>query len=423
MSKKYAFQPFVMLITALVLVTALIGLRPVTPAKAQTTYRIMALGDSITGSPGCWRAILWNKVVAAGYTNFVPVGTLPPAGCANDIANDYHEGHGGFLATGIANANQLPGWLAASTPNMVLMHLGTNDSFNAANTVDMILAAYTTLVGQMRASNPNMKILVAQIIPLYTATTQCTDCYQRVIALDNAIPAWAAGLSTAQSPIIVVDQWTGFNTLTDTGDGIHPNDLGIQKMADKWYPAVVAALGGTPLPTATITKTFTPAVATNTPTRTATITNTPVGPTATVTRTLTLGLTSTRTNTPTGPTATFTRTPTRTNTPVGPTATFTRTNTPVALSPTPTSGGAGTTCSPVSSTITAPFTFDGAGTFCWQSANLGAYINSWNNVSVTLNGVNVTNLYVASGSYPAKIGGFWYVSYISTVAWGHFEAK
>lgn len=50
-------------------------------------------------------------------------------------------------------------------------------------------------------------------------------------------------------------------------------------------------------------------------------------------------------------------------------------------------------------------------------------MNSWNADSVTLNGVNVTNLYVAAGSYPAKIGGYWYVKYSSSVAWGHFEAK
>ena len=105
-------------------------------------------------------------------------------------------------------------------------------------------------------------------------------------------------------------------------------------------------------------------------------------------------------------------------TPTGPTPTRTRTVTP---SPTPTLGTGA--CSPVTSTITAPFSFDGAGTFCWQSTNLGTYINSWSTTSVTLNGVNVTNMYIPSGSYPAKIGGFWYVSYNSPVAWGHFEAK
>ncbi len=129
--------------------------------------------------------------------------------------------------------------------------------------------------------------------------------------------------------------------------------------------------------------------------------------------------TPTRSQTPvSGPTPTRTITPTS----GGVTATPSRTPTPiVGASPTP--GSTGSTCSPVTSTITAPFSFDGAGTFCWQSTNLGSYINSWNTTSVAINGVNATNLYVASGSYPAKIGGFWYVSYNSSVAWGHFEAK
>jgi hypothetical protein len=120
------------------------------------------------------------------------------------------------------------------------------------------------------------------------------------------------------------------------------------------------------------------------------------------------------TNTPITPN-TPVRTPTRTSTPgTGPTATFTRTPTP---------GGGGSTCSPITATISAPFTKDGAGTFCWQSSNLGSYINSWNMSSLTVNGTNYTNLYVASGSYPAKISGYWYVSYVSTVAYSHFEAK
>jgi acetylxylan esterase len=114
-----------------------------------------------------------------------------------------------------------------------------------------------------------------------------------------------------------------------------------------------------------------------------------------------------------------------TNTPPpGPTAT--RTSTPTvgpSLTPMPTTGGGGGACSPVTSTITAPFTFDGAGTFCWQSSNLGTFINSWNTASVTINGVNVTNVWMGAGSYPAKINGFWYISYTSSVSFAHFEAK
>ncbi len=172
----------------------------------------------------------------------------------------------------------------------------------------------------------------------------------------------------------------------------------------------------------TLTPTRTPTGPT--PTRTATRTNTPTGPTLTPTRTLT------RTNTPTGPTLTPTRTPTRTNTPIGPTLTPTRTptrtNTPIGPTLTPTrtpTQPAGGTCSPVTATITAPFVFDGAGTFCWQSSNLGSFINNWNMVSLTINGVNFSNVYAPVSAYPAKINGFWYVSYNGLYPWSHFEAK
>jgi plastocyanin len=106
-----------------------------------------------------------------------------------------------------------------------------------------------------------------------------------------------------------------------------------------------------------------------------------------------------------------------------PTPVTTRTPTSTPGTPTPTPTSPSNICSPVTSTVTAPFTFDGAGTFCWQASSLGSFINSWNTTSVSLNGVNVSNVYVASGSYPAKVNGFYYISYNSAVAWGHFEAK
>ena len=173
---------------------------------------------------------------------------------------------------------------------------------------------------------------------------------------------------------------------------------------------------------------------TSTPVNTATRTSTP-----TMTNTpLPNTLTPTRTNSPTtGPSLT----PTRTFTPGAVTSTPTRTSTPgavtntptqtVGASPTrtatapvgtPTSSGTGA-CSPVTSTITAPFSFDGVGTFCWQASTLATYINSWNTTSVSVNGTSYNNVYAAVSSLPAKINGFWYISYNSTVAWGHFEAK
>ncbi|WP_306207940.1 cellulose binding domain-containing protein [Actinoplanes sp. RD1] len=208
---------------------------PTTPPPAGSPVRIMPLGDSITGSPGCWRALLWQQL-PADEVDFV--GTLPGQGCGFAYDGE-NEGHGGYLATNIANQDLLPGWLAATDPDVVLMHLGTNDVWSNIAPAT-ILAAFTKLVGQMRAANPAMRIIVAQIIPMNPST--CPECAQRVAALNAAIPAWAAGLTTAASPITVVDQWTGFDTATDTYDGVHPGDAGNVKIAARWLPAVQAVL-------------------------------------------------------------------------------------------------------------------------------------------------------------------------------------
>ena len=232
------------------------------PAQAAAT-RIMALGDSITGSPGCWRAMLWNRLANTGHTNIDFVGTLPPQGCG--LAYDgENEGHGGALATNVADQNQLPGWLSATRPDIVMMHFGTNDVWSNRPTAT-ILAAYGKLVDQMRASNPDMKILVAKIIPMNPST--CAECGQRVSALNDAIPGWAAAKTTARSPVVVVDQWTGFSTASDTYDGVHPNAAGDQKMSDRWYPALTALLDRGDRPTVPPTPPVTP-----TPTPTPTVT-------------------------------------------------------------------------------------------------------------------------------------------------------
>jgi hypothetical protein len=77
----------------------------------------------------------------------------------------------------------------------------------------------------------------------------------------------------------------------------------------------------------------------------------------------------------------------------------------------------------VNATIGVPFTYDGSGTFCWQASSLGTYINSWNLASLTINGVDFTNRYVFTSSLPAKINGYWYISYTGSYPWSHFEVR
>ncbi|GGS32798.1 cellulose binding domain-containing protein [Actinokineospora fastidiosa] len=247
---------------------------PGTAAPA-APVRVMALGDSITGSPGCWRALLWDKLRQAGRQSQVDfVGTLSPDGCGFAFDGE-HEGHGGYLATDVAAQNQLQAWLSATRPDVVMMHFGTNDVWSNRSTAQ-ILAAFDTLVAQMRVSNPDMRVLVAQIIPMNPPT--CAECARRVVDLNAALPAWAAARSTTRSPVRIVDQWTGFDTAADTYDGVHPNAAGDRKIADRWYPALVEALSGPPPTTSTTPTTTTP----TTTTPTTTTDSPPPGCTATV---------------------------------------------------------------------------------------------------------------------------------------------
>ncbi|KAK9328086.1 SGNH hydrolase-type esterase domain-containing protein [Lipomyces starkeyi] len=209
----------------------LIGL--IVPAIAQIPIKIMPLGDSIT-EWGCWRAYLWNKLQQGGIEDIDFVGSVTSTTICNVSDWDRNnEGHAGYLAIDIANNNLLVGWLSSANPDIVIMHLGTNDIANNKQTLD-IVTAFSTLVDQMRANKPTMKILVAKIIPSIFNN-------QSDVNLNDAISPWALSKTTTASPIIVVDQYTGFST-SDLIDGVHPNDSGDQKMANVWYQPLVNAI-------------------------------------------------------------------------------------------------------------------------------------------------------------------------------------
>jgi lysophospholipase L1-like esterase len=351
-----------------------------TQAPAAKSRLIEFIGDSITA--GCCTltnyaiqdyAWLTGEALNADHTQVAFSGI-----CLQDAFSCYSENRIGmsvqFFKLQTVHYLNSPAWdFNRYQPNQVVINLGTNDS-TAGVSDSTFQSTYTTFLQNVRAKYPNAEIYVLRTFGGYkVAPTQA---------------AVNARISAGDTKLRYVDTtgWVSTTSGDFDSDNLHPNTNGHIKIANR----LQSVLGTNPVLTATPTRTNTPAVVTSTPTRT----QTPNGPTNT----------PTRTSTPvTGPT----NTPTRTNTPGGPTAT------------TPPSGA----CSPVNSTITAPFAYDGAGTFCWQSTNLGSYLNSWNTNSVSVNGTNVTNIWVGSASYPAKNNGFYYVAYNSSVAWGHFEAK
>ena len=190
---------------------------------------IMPLGDSISGSTGCWRSILWNRLVDSGYDNLDFVGKREGPECDDDY--------------GIAEEGLLFDWLARDPADVMLVHLGSND-IRRGDSTDEILKGLSILVDQMRQVNANMVILVAQIIPMTETPMdkECVHCPGQVDELNARIPSWAKAHQSPESPLFVVDQNDGFDVDADTYDGLHTGGSGAQKMADKWFEALERVL-------------------------------------------------------------------------------------------------------------------------------------------------------------------------------------
>jgi acyl-CoA thioesterase I len=209
-------------------------------------WRIMPLGDSITGTM-CPPQLLSKQLRDNGHTNFIFVGGNLNNQVCNGAPNVQTEGHGGYLVTDLVgsglHAAELPQWCAADRADVVLMMFGTNDAWSNKST-QSILDAYSVVLTDLRAVNPRVIMFVAQITPLNPAG--CSTCETNVQNLNAQIPAWASSMSSADSPVFVVDVHSAFTAAaytpgsTFTPDGVHPNPAGSALIADKWYTALLS---------------------------------------------------------------------------------------------------------------------------------------------------------------------------------------
>lgn len=200
--------------------------------------RVMPLGDSITESSAglpTYRFYLWQRALAGGYRiDFVwsQRGTVNGSPLSPDFDQD-HEGHSGWRADQIRD--HIDRWAAAASPHIVLLHLGHNDlcqERSAAGTVDDI----ASIVDTLRTVNPTVAILVAQVIG------SRLPCHAQIPAFNAQLARMVAAKTTPVSPLRLVDQYTGFDPVTMTTDGVHPNATGESRMADRWYAQLAPLL-------------------------------------------------------------------------------------------------------------------------------------------------------------------------------------
>jgi lysophospholipase L1-like esterase len=215
--------------------------------------RILPLGDSITQADNVhysYRYHLWIKLVNAEI-NFDFVGSMNRNLGINPEWPEYrgrffdrdHEGHWGFKSDHILSGlpdkrdERLSEWLKAYTPDIALVHLGTNDALQLESTFSTV-NELKQIIEVLRDDNPNVIVLLAKLIPVRNPLMNL-----RIDELNARMDAVSEAMNNMTSPVIVVDINSEIDVRRDMYDGLHPSRSGEQKMAEKWFEALKSVFG------------------------------------------------------------------------------------------------------------------------------------------------------------------------------------
>lgn len=222
------------------------------------TCRVLTVGDSITaGYPdveaGGYRVPLLRRVVESGRQPVEFVGSYGPVGATtvDGVAySGYHDGFNGYVIGPSSTppygvADYFPEHLATYQPQIVLLHLGTNDLEQRLPAPEVRIGA---LVDVILAGAPDALLVVAQVIP-QAVDDGTHPAYNRdgeTAAYNAAIREIVADRATRGAHIATVDMNGAFRATPDYGsllaDGLHPTTAGYAVMADTWFGALSTVL-------------------------------------------------------------------------------------------------------------------------------------------------------------------------------------
>jgi lysophospholipase L1-like esterase len=205
---------------------------PVATSSEKVSLKIMPLGDSITfGTPdrsyGGYRHALGTLLANDGYI----VDFVGSQQSGNKVIPDPdNEGHSGWTIGQIKSGIDANGWLETYQPDIILLHIGTNDVHrgNAASAPGNLSA----LLDDILARLPQARIIVAQIIAFRWSPDQSHQSYNAVIP----------GIVASKGPRVSMVDMRNILSRSDYADDLHPNAGGYDKMARAWEKAIRAVV-------------------------------------------------------------------------------------------------------------------------------------------------------------------------------------
>ncbi len=201
------------------------------PGPTGANLRIMPLGDSITYGVGSstgsgYRGDLWDMLKAhtdkVAFVGSQESGSLP---------DDDHEGYPGRRIDQVAAIADCT--VQRANPNMVTVHLGTNDmnqNYDLANAPERL----GDLIDQVLADVPGATVVVASLIPSVKEGMQ-----PKIDAFNEALPGVVAEREKEGKHVVLVDM--GAVTTSELADTSHPNDTGYRDMARAFLSGITTA--------------------------------------------------------------------------------------------------------------------------------------------------------------------------------------
>ncbi len=203
------------------------GNHEVVYGEGNTIYsglHVMPVGDSIThGRAGdyTWRYRLGEhfRTSAVRY-DFVGPYSKPSGGGGYAVAgwDTQHAAKWGQAA--FEAANLIEDQISAHWPDVLLVHLGTNDLTWWAGTPEQARDSIATLVANARRCRPDVDVVLGQIGATRSIDDAKAQRYSQLLA------QLAGSLSTPASRVVTANVAGAWNWSTDTYDGTHPNARG-----------------------------------------------------------------------------------------------------------------------------------------------------------------------------------------------------
>jgi lysophospholipase L1-like esterase len=139
-----------------------------------------------------------------------------------------HEGYWGKTSGWLAK--NMPEILKNNVPDVAIIQMGTEDIISGADSTgpltDEIIDNISTVIKALRSKNRSVKIVLASIPPIQGNA-------DKVTMLNNKISSYIKANSKTESPVLMADLHTGFDSSSDfINDGIMPNASGAKKMAE-----------------------------------------------------------------------------------------------------------------------------------------------------------------------------------------------